>query len=109
MFNSANSVGAFNKDPFLFVSEDGTVSGWRGALGTNAEVLATASALNVYKGSAFASVAGEGYLYAANFRAGTIDVYKGSAAAPTLPGSFTDPNAAAAYAPFNIQNLGGTL
>ena len=109
MFNSANAAGAFNKDPFLFVSEDGTVSGWRGALGTNAEVIATASAANVYKGSAFASVAGEGYLYAANFRAGTIDVYKGTVAAPPLPGSFTDPNVAAGYAPFNIQKLGNTL
>jgi uncharacterized protein (TIGR03118 family) len=109
VFNSGNAAGAFNHDPFLFVSEDGTVSGWRGALGTNAEVIATASALNVYKGSAFASVAGEGYLYAANFRAGTIDVYKGTVAAPPLPGSFTDPNVAAGYAPFNIQKLGNTL
>ena len=30
-------TGAFNGDAFLFVSEDGTVSGWRGALGTTAE------------------------------------------------------------------------
>src|SRR6266705_5720864 len=30
---------AFHSDSFLFVSEDGVISGWRGALGTNAEVL----------------------------------------------------------------------
>jgi hypothetical protein len=36
---------------FLFVSEDGTISGWRMALGTNAEVLQTADPLNVYKGA----------------------------------------------------------
>ena len=29
----------FNSDLFIFVSEDGTVSGWRGALGTTAETL----------------------------------------------------------------------
>ena len=34
-----NSGTGFNNDRFLFVSEDGTISGWRNALGTNAEVL----------------------------------------------------------------------
>ena len=48
-----NSTGGFNSDNFLFVSEDGTISGWRGALGTRAETLAAGSASNVYKGSAF--------------------------------------------------------
>ena len=100
---------AFNGDPFLFVSEDGTVSGWRGALGTTAEVLALGSAANVYKGAAFASVAGHAYLYAANFGAGTIDILKGDALAPALPGSFLDPAVPAGYAPFNVQNLGDTL
>lgn len=107
VFNSLNGTGAFNRDLFLFVSEDGTVSGWKA--GTTAEVLAVASGSNVYKGSAFASVEGEGYLYAANFSAGTIDVYKGTVAAPALTGTFLDPNLPAGYAPFNIQNLGDTL
>jgi uncharacterized protein (TIGR03118 family) len=106
-----NTVGApaFNGDNFLFVSEDGTVSGWRGALGTTAEVLALASPDNNYKGAAYASVGGNAYLYAANFRSGAIDVFKGSAGAPDLAGSFTDPGLPSGYAPFNIQNLGGTL
>ena len=107
VFNS--NPAAFNGDNFLFVSEDGTVSGWRGALGTTAETLATASSANVYKGSAFATISGNSYLYAANFRAATIDVFKGTAAAPALAGSFTDPNLPAGYAPFNVQNLNGTL
>src|ERR1039458_2520717 len=45
-----NSTGEFNNDTFLFASEDGTVSGWRGALGTAAETLVAGSASNVYKG-----------------------------------------------------------
>jgi uncharacterized protein (TIGR03118 family) len=49
------------------------------------------------------------YLYAANFKSSHIDVYKGNAGAPTLPGTFTDPVLPAGYAPFNIQNLGGKL
>lgn len=107
VFN-ANSA-AFNGDPFLFVSEDGTISGWRGALGTNAETLQTGSPTNVYKGTTEATISGNSYLYAANFRAGTIDVLKGSAAAPNLTGNFTDPNLPSGYAPFNIQLLGGKL
>ena len=108
VFNS-NAATAFNRDVFLFVSEDGTISGWRGALGATAEVLATASASNVYKGAAFATITGNSYLYAANFRSGALDVLKGSAAAPTLAGMFTDPNLPAGYAPFNVQNLAGSL
>jgi uncharacterized protein (TIGR03118 family) len=109
VFNSGTATGAFNGDNFLFVSEDGTVSGWRGALGTSAETLALASPSNVYKGSAIAAVGGHTYLYAANFKAGRIDIYKGDAGAPDLAGSFADPNLPAGFAPFNIQNLNGTL
>ncbi|MEP7057290.1 MAG: TIGR03118 family protein [Caldimonas sp.] len=108
VFNG-NAAAAFGGDLFLFVSEDGTVSGWRGALGSTAEALVSGSAANVYKGAAFATTAGSSYLYAANFRAGSIDVDKGSAASPSLTGAFVDPLLPSGFAPFNIQNLGGTL
>ncbi len=104
-----NGTTNFNSDAFLFVSEDGTISGWRGALGTTAETLVLASAANVYKGAALATIGGNAYLYAANFRAGTIDVIKGNPGAPDLTGNFTDPNLPAGYAPFNIQLLGANL
>jgi uncharacterized protein (TIGR03118 family) len=45
-----NATGSFNGDLFIFVSEDGVVSGWRPALGTTAEVLFNASGVNSYKG-----------------------------------------------------------
>jgi uncharacterized protein (TIGR03118 family) len=104
-----NPTSGFNSDRFLFASEDGTISGWRPALGTVAEVLQTALPDNVYKGLAFATIGSNSYLYAANFRAGTIDVLKGSSGAPDLMGRFVDPNLPAGYAPFNIANLGGDL
>jgi uncharacterized protein (TIGR03118 family) len=109
VFNAARASGAFNGDNFLFVNEDGTISGWRNALGTNAERLQVADPANVYKGSAFATIDGHGYLYAANFHSGAIDVLKGDMGAPNLTGKFTDPNLSAGYAPFNIQNLNGQL
>ena len=105
----SNIAGQFHGNAFLFVSEDGTFSGWRGPLGAAAETLAAPAAANVYKGMAVASTGGNSYVYAANFRSGAVDVFKGSAAAPDLSGSFIDPTLPSGYAPFNVQNLGGTL
>jgi uncharacterized protein (TIGR03118 family) len=109
VFNAANGSGAFNNNLFLFVSEDGTVSGWRGALGTNAEILVSPSIDNVYKGVTEVTTAGSAYLLAANFRTGAIDVFKGTAGIPDLTGKFVDPNLPTNYAPFNIQLLGGKI
>jgi uncharacterized protein (TIGR03118 family) len=108
VFNTANAT-AFNKDLFLFVSEDGTISGWRGALGTTAEVLQTGLTANVYKGTTLDTTGGHSYLLSANFRAGTIDVLKGDTGAPDLAGRFTDPNTPSGYAPFNVQTLGDKI
>ncbi len=95
-----NGTSNFNSNRFLFASENGTIDGWRG--GTNAaQVFAVADA--VYKGLGIPSASDR--LYAANFRAGTIDVFDSAHTAPI--GSFSDPTAPAGYAPFNIQNLGG--
>jgi uncharacterized protein (TIGR03118 family) len=62
-----------------------------------------------YKGATIGTVSGNDYLYAANFRTGTIDAFKGNAAAPPLSGTFTDPDLPKGYAPFNVQNLNGSL
>jgi uncharacterized protein (TIGR03118 family) len=109
VFNTGAAGGAFNGDLFLFVSEDGTVSGWRNALGTTAEVLQLASTANVYKGTTEATINGHSYLYAANFRNGSIDVLKGDPAAPDLAGKFTDPGLPSGYVPFDIRLLGGKI
>ncbi len=93
---------------FIFATEDGTISGWNG--GTNANLQVDNSAASaVYKGLAIGSNVSGNFLYATNFQAGTIDVFNSSFAPTLLPGSFTDPNIPAGFAPFNIQNLGGNL
>ena len=102
-----DATAHFDLNAFLFASEDGTVSGWR--MGSTATVVQAASTQNVYKGVAIAAIEDDSYLYLANFRAGTIDVLKGSASAPDLSGSFTDPDLPDGYAPFNIANLGDAL
>jgi uncharacterized protein (TIGR03118 family) len=79
-----NGGVGFNNDVFLFASEDGTVSGWRGALGTSAENLQLASPDAVYKGLAVGTLGGYSYSYLANFRTGVVDVLKGDNKAPGL-------------------------
>ena len=106
VFN-AGGASQFNGDNFLFVSEDGTVSGWRGSLGTTAETLAAVN--GIYKGAAFATIGGNSYLYAADFGRGSIDVFKGNASATNLTGSFTDASLPSGYVPFNVQVLAGSL
>jgi len=101
-----NNLGGFNGDIFLFVSEDGTVSGWRSALGTAAETLVPADTNNVYKGIALISTSNGPVLLAANFRNGTVDAYDTNSA---LLGQFADTNAPAGYAPFNVQSIGGLV
>ena len=100
-----NDKGGFNGDIFLFVSEDGTISGWRGSLGTSAEVLTNRSTA-VYKGVTLASTANGPVLLAANFAEATVDEYDTNM---MLVGQFSDPNAPDGYAPFNVQFLQGIV
>jgi uncharacterized protein (TIGR03118 family) len=103
-----NSTSAFNNDRFIFATEDGTIAGWRGALGTTAEILAPNSVDAVYKGLAIVTIGFNSYLYATDFHNNRITVLP-SSGAPPLTGNFTDPSLPAGYAPFNIQNIDGKL
>lgn len=104
-----NGGKGFNSDRFLFVNEDGTISGWRGALGTSAEILQSPDPSNIYKGVTLDTTGGHCYLLSVNFASGNIDVLKGDAGAPNLTGKFLDPNLPSGYAPFNISKLGNTI
>jgi len=67
----------------------------------------------VYKGLALANrtvgTASLGFLYATNFRSGTVDVFDGTFAPVTVPGGFVDPNVQHGYAPFGIANINNHL
>jgi len=95
----------FNGDLFLFVSEDGTISGWRGALGTTAEVLTNRPTAS-YKGATLATNRNGHVLLAANFAEATVDVYDTNAA---LIAQYSDSRAPQGYAPFNVQNIHGFI
>ncbi len=63
----------------------------------------------VYKGLALSNNSQGPFLYAANFNAGSIDVFDGNLSQVTLQGQFADPDLSPGYAPFNIQNIGAKL
>src|SRR6202044_562095 len=76
----------------------------------------------VYTGCAVGGTAAAPYLFAANFHAGTVDVYDGNLNLNPAPYSqsglpepysgsspFSNPAIPAGFAPFNVQNIGGTL
>jgi uncharacterized protein (TIGR03118 family) len=109
---------------FIFATEDGTISAWAGGLSPNPDnaVIAVDNSANptaangaVYKGLAFGVNVHGAFLFATNFRAGTIDVFgpPSTAGGPftkgVTDGTFTDPNIPAGFAPFGIQNINGDL
>lgn len=104
-----NAGSAFNADRFIFATEEGLISGWRGPLGSTAETLFNRTGVDAsYKGLAIGTVGTDTYLYAADFHNNRIDVFS-SAGLASLMGNFTDPMLPAGYGVFNIQNLGDQL
>src|SRR2546426_4745477 len=92
---------------FIFASEDGTISGFRGVPVVIAvDNLATGA---VYKGLAIDTPTAGNFLYASNFHAGSVDVFDNHFNPVHMAGAFTDPDLPAGYAPFGIQNIGGTI
>ena len=96
---------------FIFATENGSISGWGNALNPAAAVVAVDKSASgaVYKGLAIATAAAGPQIYAANFNAGTIEVYDQNWAPVTTSGGFKDAAIPSGFAPFNIQNLGGKL
>jgi uncharacterized protein (TIGR03118 family) len=130
VFNTfASNASAFDVQTgkpalFMFCSEDGVVSGWNQSVsGTNASILFDNSKSGaVYTGCALGGTAAAPYLFAANFNAGTVDVYDanlnlnpapyGQSSLPqpySASSSFSNPAIPAGFAPYNVQNINGTL
>jgi uncharacterized protein (TIGR03118 family) len=113
----ANATGGFlvqGKAPsFIFVTADGTVSGWASSVSaTQAQLMVDNSGAGaMYYGLAISATATNAapLLYAANFASGNIDIFDTNYKPVAMPGAFVDPSVPAGYAPFNIQNLGGNL
>ena len=109
--------GASGPARFIFASEDGSISGWNPGvpppppMHVSSEAIAAvpASDANVYKGIAIASTISGDFLYASNFRAGTVDVFDHTFTKQSMSGAFSDPTIPKGFAPFGIQNIGGII
>jgi len=98
----ANSSPDFNGGAFIFDTEDGIIANWTGA---NSAVVAFDNSANgaVYKGLALLKGSSGNFLLAANFKSGKVDVFDRNFNVASLPGSFTDPNLPAGFAPHGIH------
>jgi len=105
---------------FIFATEDGTISGWNP--GANPPTSVTNAILKVdnsdkgspnsavYKGMTSGEIDGHKFLYVTNFRSAKVDVYNTNFIRMNLGDeAFIAEEVPAGFAPFNIQNIGGTL
>src|SRR2546422_8653178 len=98
---------------FIFATEDGTISGWNS--GQNA-VLVVDNSDNgsangaVYKGATSGEINGNKFLYVTNFRSAKVEVYDTNFKRVHLgEDAFNAEEIPRGFAPFNIQNIGGSL
>ena len=123
VFNGSPSdflVGPGKQAIFIFATEDGTISGWNP--GANPPSSVTNAILKVdhsdngsakgavYKGMTSADIAGHRFLYVTNFRSAKVEVYDTNFRRVFLgDDAFEAEEVPYGFAPFNIQNIGGTL
>lgn len=110
---------------FIWDTEDGTISAWTGGLTPpDNAVLAVDNSTEpnaklgaVYKGLATGVNVNGVFLFATNFRGGTVDVFAPAPAGSTTgfyvpattDGGFQDSSIPPGFAPFGIQNINGDL
>jgi uncharacterized protein (TIGR03118 family) len=92
---------------FIFATQDGIIAGWNKGNLSNAITKVNNSPTASYFGLALASNMGANYLYAANFKQFSIDVFDNNWQPVNM--KFTDPYLPAQYSPFNIQKIGDQL
>ena len=103
--------GTFFSSVFIFDTEDGTISGWNPTFPDRSHAILAVDRSNVgkgavYKGLAIGSNSSGTFIFATNFRFGTIEMFDSNF---KLVHSFTDHRLPQSYAPFGIQNIGGNL
>jgi uncharacterized protein (TIGR03118 family) len=99
---------------FIFVSEDGSISGWNPSLDRTHAIIAVDNGTNngtnhaVYKGAALGVAGSHNFLFVTNFHSGQVETYDENFH-QVNPNAFADPNIPAGFAPFGIQNLNGQI
>src|SRR5205807_940006 len=99
---------------FIFVSEDGSISGWNPALDQTHALIAVDNGTNkgskraIYKGATLGVANGHNFLYVTNFHTGRVETYDENFH-EVNPTGFVDATLPANYAPFGIRNFNGQI
>ena len=107
---NGNSAPAF----FIFVSEDGSISGWNPTVDPTNAIIAVDNGTNrgvnhaVYKGATLGMANGHNFLYVTDFHTGKVETYDENFH-QVNPSGFVDPNLPPGYAPFGIRNFNGEI
>jgi uncharacterized protein (TIGR03118 family) len=128
VFNGSTDFAVAPNMPaiFIFVTEDGTISGWNpGVDPTHAIRKVDRADKAVYKGATVGEFNGKRYLYVANFHSGQIEVYDSTfTRVHSFDEAFDDDDHdrdhgrdhdaddrhnRRGFAPFNLQNVGGNI
>lgn len=93
---------------FMWVTEDGTISGWNPAVaGTHSIIAVNNAGSAIYKGLAILATANGTFLYAADFKGAKVAVFDSNW--QPVNASFVDASLPPGYAPFNVQALGSSI
>jgi uncharacterized protein (TIGR03118 family) len=99
---------------FIFVSEDGSISGWNPTLDQTHAIIAVDHGTNrgvnraIYKGATLGLANDHNFLYVTDFHTGKVETYDENFH-QVNPGGFVDPNLPAGYGPFGIRNFNGEI
>src|SRR5437868_5464568 len=99
---------------FIFVSEDGSISGWNPTLDGTHAIIAVDNGTNrgvnhaVYKSTTLGVANGHNFLFVSNFHSGHVETYDENFHQVT-PNGFVDPNLPDHYAPFGIRNFNNEI
>ncbi len=111
-YSTGFEVAPGKKAIFMFVTEDGTISGWNpGVKPTESVIMVNRAGQAVYKGCTLATTKFGTFLYVTNFKSGEIEVYDSTfkRVHGFHFGSDDDDHGRRGLVPFNIQNVGGSL
>lgn len=112
IFNGSTDFDLVTDNPataaiFLFATEDGAIAGWNpGVNPTNAVITVNKSGQGaVFTGLTWAVINGEHFLLAANFHAGTVEVFNANFGRVANFTSFSFDG----FAPYNVQAVGANI
>src|SRR6266480_3596606 len=95
---------------FIFVSEDGSISGWNPTVDPTNAIIAVDNGTNrgvnraIYKGATLGVANGHNFLYATDFHTGKVHTFDENFN-QVNPNGFVDPDLPAGYAPFGIRTF----